>query len=385
MLLQKKTLSEALVHMDTAPVPSFSQFHFRKQGELIPFVEDDLGIELTPPLERLVIIWDLVEIERLVPYHHDVVGRPQIDRVPLARAFIAKAVLGIKSTAALIDRLKTDRTLYRLCGFDPMRPSKKLNEALFSRAFAEFTKTRLAERAHEALIKASYDDKIVGHLSMDSTAIEARETVPKSNKPKPEPRKPGRPRKDEIREPAKPKRIEKQFEGMPLAVMIDELPKAASWGGKKNSAGNHEWWKGYKLHLNVADNMVVVSAILTSASVHDSQVAIPLTEQSAQRVTSLYDLRDAAYCSPIIEAHSESHGHVPLIDHNPRTSGAKKEFLPHEAERYKERTNVERANSNIKDNFGGRNIYVRGHAKLFSHLMFGVLAMTAEQLMRWVI
>ena len=35
--------------------------------------------------------------------------------------------------------------------------------------------------------------------------------------------------------------------------------------------------------------------MLSSASLHDSQVAIPLLQMAARRVTSLYDLMDSAY------------------------------------------------------------------------------------------
>ena len=52
--------------------------------------------------------------------------------------------------------------------------------------------------------------------------------------------------------------------------------------------------------------------------------------------------------------------------------------------RYNERSSAERVNSSVKDNYGGRIIRVRGHAKVFCHLMFGILAQTAEQLMRLV-
>jgi hypothetical protein len=36
-------------------------------------------------------------------------------------------------------------------------------------------------------------------------------------------------------------------------------------------------------------------------------------------------------------------------------------------------------------NFGGRHVRVRGHAKVYTHLMFGLLSITALQLMRLVI
>ena len=39
---------------------------------------------------------------------------------------------------------------------------------------------------------------------------------------------------------------------------------------------------------------------------HDSLAAIPLSLISAQRVTNLYDLMDAAYCSTELREHSRS-------------------------------------------------------------------------------
>ena len=45
---------------------------------------------------------------------------------------------------------------------------------------------------------------------------------------------------------------------------------------------------------------------------------------------------------------------------------------------------VERVNGRLKDEFGGRNVRVRGAAKVMAHLMFGVLALTADQILRLV-
>ena len=55
-----------------------------------------------------------------------------------------------------------------------------------------------------------------------------------------------------------------------------------------------------------------------------------------------------------------------------------------EDRRYKERTNVERLYARLKDEFGVRMILVRGYAKVMTHLMFAVLSLTADQLMRLV-
>jgi hypothetical protein len=43
---------------------------------------------------------------------------------------------------------------------------------------------------------------------------------------------------------------------------------------------------------------------------------------------------------------------------------------------------VERVNARLKDEFGGRTVCVRGAAKVMAHLMFGVLALTVDQLLR---
>ncbi len=44
---------------------------------------------------------------------------------------------------------------------------------------------------------------------------------------------------------------------------------------KTNSKGCKETWIGYQLHIDVACGQIPVACVLTSASVHDSQVAFP--------------------------------------------------------------------------------------------------------------
>jgi hypothetical protein len=207
-------------------------------------------------------------------------------------------------------------------------------------------------------------------------------------------RKRGRPKKGEEPPPKEPTRIERQ-KTMSFEEMLKDLPQACDIGTKKNSKGHAEHWIGFKLHLDSADGCIPISAILTSASVHDSQVAIPLATMTAQRVTSLYDLMDAAYDVSGILDHSRSLGHVPIVDKNPRgdkelayekKAEAKRQKLIHlespETIRYKARTNAERVNARMKDEFGARMVRVRGAAKVMCHLMFGVLALAADQLMK---
>ena len=368
--------------MNTALRQRLTQFHSSCQRELVPLLQSDLEQTLTPVMERLIRIWEWIEIERFVPSCRGFVGRPPKERAALARALVAKSVLGLTETSALVERLNADALLRRLCGFDARRRGV-LRECLFSRAFAEFSVQGLPTRVHEALIKNQLGDTLIGHLSRDATAIAARERpLKKATAPSEPARKRGRPCKGEVRTVSKT-RLQRQTEGMSLHAMLADLPSACDVGSKCNSQGFKSSWIGYKLHLDVADGMIPIAAVVTSASLHDSQVAIPLATLSAQRIVNLYDLMDSAYCSPLIRAHSKRLGHVPVIEHNPR-GGDKIEFDQPKAERFKQRTTVERVNARLKDNFGADRVNVRGHGKVTAHLMFAVLALSADQLLRWV-
>ena len=93
------------------------------------------------------------------------------------------------------------------------------------------------------------------------------------------------------------------------------------------------------------------------------------------------NLADAAYDAKDLRDMSERLGHVPIIDSNPRR-GEKVEFSPAEAVRYRERSSVERVNSHLHDEHGGRHVRVRGPIKVAAHLAFGLLVIAAEQMLR---
>jgi hypothetical protein len=263
------------------------------------------------------------------------------------------------------------------------------DRSTFSRAFTDFAKTELMTRVHEAMIKFNLGDQVIGHGSRDSTMITARERVVKSPDVEPEvnppARKRGRPAKNapKVESVKSPSPVAVQLK-QSLSEMLKDLPQYCAIGTKVNAKGFKETTKGYKLHLDTACCGVVLSAYLTGAGVHDSRLAIPLSLITAQRVQVLYETMDAAYCSEDIREFIRSQGRVPLIDHNKR-GGEKKEFCKAEAERYKVRSGAERSNARLKDEFGGRVIYYRGHEKIMSHLMFGLVAQTVDQLMRLII
>src|SRR6202140_1439260 len=183
------------------------------QGTLFPWLTEELG-PLPETHKQVVTALELGGVEAFLQAWPGLPGRPPCDRAALARAFGAKAVIGLPTPSMLIERLTVDKPLRRLCGWE--HRGELPSEATFSRAIAEFAGSALPCRLHEALIKRSYEDRLVGHISRDATAIEAREKPVKTAAPaaspsgQPSKRKRGRPRKGEVVEKKEPRRLERQ-------------------------------------------------------------------------------------------------------------------------------------------------------------------------------
>ena len=106
-------------------------------------------------------------------------------------------------------------------------------------------------------------------------------------------------------------------------------------------------------------------------------------------------LTDAAYDATAIHDHSKALGHAPIIDRNFRAQHEAKAEWAKEVERMKLihmpdpddvifnfRTLAERVNARLKDEFGARSVRVRGAIKVKCHLMFGVVALAVDQMLR---
>ena len=359
-----------------------SEYWNEFQASLFPRLETVLEEPLTEKLRMLVRILDAADLSRHVPSPFAVRrrGRRQSDRRPVARAFLAKAVLNLPTTEALLDMLRLQPSLRRLCGWE--RRGDIPSAATFSRAFAGFAKSGLGDRIHEALVRTHVGDSIVMHVSRDSTEVDAREKpAPKAEPAEKPKRRRGRPRKGEATSPKRPTRLERQL-GQTPEEAVAELPRLCDRGAKRDSKGALHCWVGWKAHIDWADGAVPLTVLTTSASLHDSQAAIPLAGMTARRATSLYDLMDAAYdAAPIHEA-SERLGHVALIDPNRRRGDDRAPWDPDRIRRFRRRTTAERGNGRLKDEFGLRHLRVRGHAKAHLHVMFGIVALFADQVRR---
>jgi hypothetical protein len=348
------------------------------QQQLFPRLQEELG-PLNGRYAMFVRALALLQMDGFVAVRHGR-GRPAHDRACIARAFLAKAIYNLPHTRALIERLAHDVTLRRLCGWE--RAAEVPEESIFSRAFAELARQGFGQRVHAALIARTQSERLVGHVLRDSTAIPAREKTEPKPKPATAPVRRRHRRSGTTQQPEQMTRIERQCAGMSLEEMLKELPTACNVGCKPNAHGHKEYWPGYKLHMDVIDGQIPISCVLTSASLNDNQVAIPLAVMTAQRVTSCYDLMDAGYDCEAIRENSRKLGHVPIIRHQKRGTETI-EMDPHEMARYRERSGIERAFSRLKEEFGFSTVRVRGACKVLAHLMFGILALTADQILRW--
>jgi hypothetical protein len=377
---------------------TLSQIWNNIQFSLFPFQETEIG-PLSQKHKKLISVLELIRIEHFISRYYFIgsVGRPPKDRIALGRAFVAKIIFKLEFTNQLRDYLLSDKQLRRICGWESIRhiPS----ESKFSRVFDEFSTLRIPEQVHEALIKELYENQIVGHLTKDSTSIEAREKVIKISQKNPDEQKPkrkGRPKKGQPSE-KKLTRIERQATGiMSVNEMLDELPTHCNYGKKKKPTGHHVVWKGYKLHAAIDDHCVPIAAIVTSASVQDNQVAIPLAIKSDRVITNFYDLMDSNYFVPGILKHSRTLGHVPIVEIRPANAQQKElkkaeskrrkliNWIPAEDRRYKERVKSERFNALFKDHYGGGLVRYRGYMKACCYLMFGVLSLAASLLLKLV-
>ena len=267
------------------------QFGF--QTNLFPYIEQELG-HLSNLQQKFIKVLEVSQIDSHVPYVGIRNCRPTKSRMALVRAFIAKAVYNMPTTQILIDRLKSDLSLRRLCGYEKL--NQVPSQSTFSRAFDEFSTMQIAERAHESIIKEYLSHQLIGHISRDSTAIKAREkSLKKPTKEQLAVKKRGRPKKGE-------QRVKEHSKSLGHVPIIDTRPKR----GQKTAVENE-----LKAKRNV----------------------------------------------------------------NYKTS----QML-----RYNQRSSVERLNGRLKDEFNGRMVRVKGHAKVMSHLMFGIIALTVDQLMKFL-
>jgi hypothetical protein len=377
-------------------VPTLSKMSLKIlnfEKTLFPALQEQLGV-LSSKEEKLMRILELAQIELYVSEVK--ITNPPKHRKEIARAFVAKSVYNLQTTRDLIDRLKVDRALRIICGW--RYPHNIPSEAKFSRVYGELAHSRIADKTHQAFIEEYLSDTLFFYSSTDSTAIDVREKPLKKEKVLKVKKKRGRKRHDNPT-PVVPKELSvcnQQLTMDSTIQMLNGISTFTDIGRKINAKGNGYAWIGGKLHLGVVDGDIPITAIYTCASVHDSQIAIPVINETTRRVDYLYDLCDKAYDAEPIIAFSKARGHTPIIDVNPRNCEETKIAIEGDKllikmgfhtsmnNHYNHRSSVERVNSYLKDSFGCKHIYVKGATKVASHLMFGVLALCIHQSIKFL-
>jgi len=368
------------------------------ENTLFPAMKETLRLEeLSSKESKLIRILDFAEIEKSITIVS--VTNTKKDREQIARAFVAKSVYNFQTTRDLIDRLHIDRTLRIICGWRYKNDIP--SEATFSRAFKELSDLEVAQKAQEKFVLEYLSEKTFFYNATDATKIPLRQKAVKTKKDKPKPKKRGRPKKGEIREPIKPTILKQQIEMNTVEEKLSLVSTDCGASVKQNSKGNSEVLVGGKLHISVADGDIPIAAFYSGANVHDSSVALPLMQETSKRINYLYDLQDAGYDANIIREYSNKLGHRPIIDINPKNSKALKEkieLIKHEKESFKvinqhqnldkehynQRSMVERVNKYLKDDFGCDKIYYQGAKKVASVLAFGILSICIHQSLKLV-
>lgn len=139
----------------------------RVQRSLSSHLNECFDTRLTKQEQRLVTIFEVVQIEKYVPSSvvTQWLGRKPLGRQAIARAFVAKAVYRIPVTSDLRLALMATRSLRRICGCIALGDIP--SESTFSRDFSD-TANELGNRAHDALVK-DYLGALLSHKFSQSS------------------------------------------------------------------------------------------------------------------------------------------------------------------------------------------------------------------------
>ena len=262
-------------------IPSLSKMWHKiinLENTLFPALQESLQLEAFSHKEqKLIRILDFAQIEENVTVVN--ITNPPKDREEIARAFIAKSVYNIQTTRDLIERLHIDRTLRILCGWRYKNDIP--SESKFSRVFKELSKQAVAQKTHEKFIATYLKEKIFFYNATDATKIPLREKVVKEEeKEEPKPKKRGRPKKGETREPIKPTILKQQKDMKSVKEKLSLISTDCGVGVKQNSKGNREVWIGGKLHISVVDGDIPITAFYSGANVQSIYTSSRLASTS---------------------------------------------------------------------------------------------------------
>ena len=137
--------------MENNPPTTLMQMAHLFQMELFPRMEAAVG-ELSAPAKLLTKTVAIVPLDRVLTRNW--LGRPAGHRKAMLIAFLAKSIYPLATTRQLLDRLRSDEQLHRICGWQTA--AQIPSESTFSRAFAQFARQRSGEHLHQLLLHLQY-------------------------------------------------------------------------------------------------------------------------------------------------------------------------------------------------------------------------------------
>ncbi|MBI2166121.1 MAG: transposase [Chloroflexi bacterium] len=267
----------------------------------------------------------------------------------LWRCFVAKYVLGLASTAALIRELHNNPFIAEACGISS--PDAIPHESTFSRFFARLSKYNTAAKVKDvsrALVRRFYEDKpgFGKRVAIDSTTLKGWVNGGKSA----------------------------------------PSDKQAKWSVKKNTHGKEEFILGYKLHLMVdCEYELAIAANVSPGNTHDVARASNVLREARFGTKGsfqpAYVMADKGYSSRELRTLiARQYGATPVIDipashKRALATYGEQTTLPGYMALKKQRTAVERVFSRLKGQCSLNRITVRGLRKVTVHCYLSLLSM----------
>ena len=308
------------------------------------------------------------EKRKLLKYHRK--GRIGYDLISILGIQLLKLHYKIQTTKDTLFLLEENMNLRVILSISDV-PSPATVSRL-SRDVEQIIKPTIL---HERLIHfyTTEMNRIIGHISIDSTTIQAREkplkrkkepSLPSSLKKRGRKKKGSHEEQEYVKRKAKEQEEKLDYLTESPETSISELEMRCSMTAKQNSKGKKQWYIGYKAHLATDDFGVTIAYAVTGACVHDCKVAVPLLKYVYQRNDFFYALMEKGYLNPDINAYAESIERKVIIDQRAHRGVAAIPMEEPTALRYKARSTVERTNSELKDGFLPNKLYRReSHAR----------------------
>ena len=308
-------------------------------------------------------------------------GRKPYDLKIILIVNLIKIFFKINSVKETLMFIKINRELRNKFNLNKIPSSSTI-----SRRTNELIELNIIEKIFNEITRIYFEDKLIINTSIDSTIIENEETTKhKKIKEKKIKCKKGRKKKnsqdekDFIKKLKQKERYKNFLINGNIMNYLKSINNNCSSTAKKDSKGKISWKKGFKAHIICDDYSIPIAFLITGASVYDSKVAIPLIRRADEKSKFLYVLCDGGYSNNLIYEAADNLGKVAIIDFKANRNNVKPQMEDFEKERYKNRSNIERLNGELKNCFLPNRLKSRGN-KAILDIQIALLFLTIKRI-----